>query len=361
MKIIHVVHNFFPNIGGNPIQVYETARRQAKEHDVEVYTTDPKNQFKPYEEIEGMKVFRFPSFAPNNAYYISKSLYKALKHVQGDVLHVHSFLVATSLSAELAFRRKKNGFQKIVFTPYFHEVASTPFRTFLHKIYDHVQKSLFFWADYIICLTNHETQVLHKKFNVPLEKMHVIPAGLDYDDYDKFHSDSKEYDFEILYTGRLERYKNVQQVVFQLPKLIQKYPQKRIHFTVLGKGPYSHKLQEIIKKTKMADHVTLKGFVTREDLVKHYKRADVFVTLANYESFGITIVEAVAAGTPVIISQLPIANDVLRNGNGFMVTNFDQLPEKFDYIMNHKLDVQFDPHPYTWDTIEKQTTKLYLE
>lgn len=360
MKIVHVVHNFFPNIGGNPIQVYETARRQAKAYDVAVYTTDPQNQHKNHETIENIEVHRYPSYTPGNAYYLSKGLYNACKTLRGDILHVHSSAVSTSFATYLAFRGRRNGFQRIVFTPYFHEVASTPFRTFLHRIYDRIQSRLFFWADNVICLTEYEKLFLNKTFKVPLDKLEVIPAGLNYDDFEDYEPDKKLYDFEILYTGRLEKYKNIHKVIYCLPDLIKKFPQKKIHYTIIGKGSYAGRLKEIIDETGLSANVTLKGFVSREELVKHYKRADLFVTLANYESFGITIVEALTAGTPVVISQLPIAKDII-NGNGLVVEDFNQLSAKMEYFINNEVKFKFDPKPYTWDAIEKQTTKLYFD
>jgi len=360
MKIIHVVHDFIPNIGGIQIAVFEIARRQAEYHEVEVYTGHPNNQYAKKEVIENITVFRFPSYAPNNSYHISIPLYKALKNIKGDVLHIHSFSTATSFSTYLALRGGRNGFKTIVFTPSFIEVATTPFRTFLHRIYDQIQKKLFFWSDRVICLSEYEKSVLHRKFKVPLSKMHVIPVGLNDSEFRECPPSERIYDFEILYAGRLEEHKNVQHVIYSLPKLIEKYPQKKIHFTVIGDGPYRKELERIIVKTGMKEYVSLNGFApSRQELIKSYKRADVFVTLSSTESFGMTIIEALAAGRPVIISDAPPIKHVVE-GNGFVISDFNQLSEKLEYIMTNKIKVNFDVEPYTWDTIERKTTKLYL-
>jgi len=354
-----IMHEFYPSVGGNQIQVYEISRRQAKHHSVIVYTTDPWHRYPRQEIIEGVHISRFDAYAPFNAYYISLPLFRAMQNVRGDVLHVHSYAVATSLLTFLALRGQKNRFRRVIFTPYFHEVASTPFRTFLHKFYDRIQKVLFFWADRVICLSEHERKLIHTKFKVPKHKLIVIPAGLNPSEFERVSVFEKEYDFEILYAGRIEKFKNIHWMIPALDKLIRKFPGKRIHFTVIGNGGYKVELQRLVKKAALENYVTFKDFVLREELIRHYKRADVFVSLSNYESFGITIIEALAAGTPVIISNLPPIKHVVK-GNGFVISDLNQLPEKLESIMTNKIKVNFDVTPYTWDTIERQTTKLYF-
>ncbi|MDZ7261133.1 MAG: glycosyltransferase [candidate division KSB1 bacterium] len=178
MKIVHVVHDFVPGVGGFQIAVFEIARRQARTHEVEVYSGYPNGRSVKKEIMDNIKVFRFPSYAPNNAYHISFPLYQALKDVEGDILHIYCFLTAIPFLAYLALRQAKNKFKKIIFTPGV-QVATTPFRIFLHKLYDPVQKRLFFWADKIICWTEHEKSLIQRQFKVPPTKMHVIPLGLD--------------------------------------------------------------------------------------------------------------------------------------------------------------------------------------
>jgi len=333
MKIIHVVHDFIPNIGGVQIAVFEIARRQARYYQVEVYAGYPKGRCIKKEVIEGIKVFRFPSYAPNNAYHLSFSLFKTLRNVKGDILHIHCFSTATSFLTYLALRGGRNGFKKIIFTPSFIEVATTPFRTFLHRIYDPVQKRLFFWSDEVICWSEYEKSLLQQKFKVPPFKMHVIPLGLNELEFRECPPGERIYDFEILYAGRLEEHKNVHLVLNGLLKLIKKYPQKKIHYTIIGDGPFRRKLEKIIAQKGLKDYVSLNGFApSRRELIKSYKRADVFVSLSSTESFGMTIIEALAAGTPVIISDAPPIKHVVE-GNGFVISDFNQLSEKLEYII----------------------------
>ncbi|MDZ7261134.1 MAG: glycosyltransferase [candidate division KSB1 bacterium] len=164
----------------------------------------------------------------------------------------------------------------------------------------------------------------------------------------------------MLYTGRLEKYKNVHQVIYCLPQLIKKYPQKNIHYTIIGDGPYRKKLEKIIAKAGVEKYVSITGFApSQQELIKSYKRADVFVSVSNTESFGMTIIEALAAGTPVIISDSPPIKHIV-NGNGFVLTDLHQLSEKIEYIMTNTINVNFDVEPYTWNSIERQTTQIYF-
>ena len=69
-------------------------------------------------------------------------------------------------------------------------------------------------------------------------------------------------------------------------------------------------------------------------LIKLYKKHDVYVNLARIESFGITIIEAIAAGLPVISFNTKGANEiVINNQNGFLIDQYDA-KEMADYLIN---------------------------
>jgi len=71
MKILFVTPRYYPHIGGVETHVQSIAERLVKRgYDVEVYATDPKGILPVIEVINGIKVRRFRSFAPNNAYYL---------------------------------------------------------------------------------------------------------------------------------------------------------------------------------------------------------------------------------------------------------------------------------------------------
>lgn len=357
MKIIQVCHAFYPRIGGVESYVYEISKRLAKKYDVYVYTTDPTGKLPKEELIDGIKVRRFKSIAPNDAYFLSIPLYFNIKNEHCDILHANSFSAFPSFLAYLAINRRT---KKFIFTPHFHPVGSTPLRTFLHKFYDPIQKKLFDRADKVVCLTNYEKDLVHKKFNIPFEKIEVIPNGITPEEF-RIKKPAKQFDFEILYVGRIEKYKNIHKVFPALKSLLQRHPDTDIHFTIIGKGPYKSKLNKLARKFNISNIISYEQDLSRKDLIERYKRADVFVMPSEYEAFCITVLESIASQTPVVISNLPTIKEFAPKNGSFVFRNTFELRDILEYIMQNRPKFEFEYERYSWDNVTKKVENIYKD
>lgn len=357
MKIIEVCPRYHPFIGGIETHVREISERIKKRgHDIEIFTTDPTGKLPRVEMINDIRVSRFKSFAPNESYFFTHQLYSALKKEFYDVLHAHSFQAFPAFIAFLARRLDK----KFIFTPHYQLNFHNSLRVFMHRLYDPIQKKIFLKSNKTICVSNYEMNTLHEKFHVPLEKMVVIPNGVNIEEIQDVKQPKKEYDFEILYSGRLERCKNIHVVLPALKKLIEENPNSNIHFTIVGKGIFKEKLLGLIKKLGLSKHVSFLQDLSKKELMKKYKRADVLVCLSHYEAFGLSIFEALACDTPVIVSNSGgFLSFVKNNYNGFILNDMNELTEKLKFLLNNKMHFEQDFSRYTWDSIAEKTLNVY--
>jgi glycosyltransferase involved in cell wall biosynthesis len=360
MKIIQVCPRFLPYRGGIETHVYEISKRLAKEHEVFVYTTDPSGILPKNEKIDDIKVRRFRSIAPNDAYFFSYSLFSALKNESCDVLHVHCFQALPSILAIKA--AKKSKVKKIVFTPHFHIVGGTRFRTFLRKFFDINQRSIFMKVNKIICISDHEKEILHRKFQIPLEKISVIPNGIDTKKFRKLLKIKKKDDFRILYVGRLEKYKRIHWILIALKRLIERNCHKKISLTIVGDGPFEKELLKFCKRLRIEKYVTFKKNLTFDELLKEYCSCNVFVMPSEYEAFGIAILEALACDKPVIVNRsLPMSN--LFSKHGYLIDSIDELETSLTNFLsnNNRFSEKFNVKSFDWDKITKQIFKVYEE
>ena len=360
MKIIQVSPRFISHkeikTGGIEAHVYEIAKRLAKKHDVYVFTTDPTGKLKKEEIIEGMKIVRFKSFAPNEAYFFSSEIYFALKEETCDILHVHSFQAVPSFLAHLA--TNKSNVKKFIFTPHYHPFASTPLRNLIRKFYDPIQKKTFERADKIICVSNHEKNLLHKNFDIPLKKMIKIPNGINVDEYKHLPKVKKEHEFQILYHGRLEKYKRVEWILSALKKIKSRFPEKDIHLSIVGKGPYENNLKKACKELEIMKYVTFKKNVTDEERAKEYVKCDVFVMPSEYEAFSLATLQALAFKKPVIVSNVGGLPELVEN-NGFIINSEEDLERSLLKALEKPLKVSFNLKKYSWDTIIDEISNVY--
>ncbi len=130
-------------------------------------------------------------------------------------------------------------------------------------------------------------------------RVRIIPNGID---LEKYKSDLPVEPVDdvktILYVGRLEKRKGVQYLLRAFTRLTKTHPQLRLQ--VVGDGPDRDKLKAFVK-TRRLSNVHFYGYVDEPTKIKMLQLATVFCSPALYgESFGIVLLEAMAAGTVVV-------------------------------------------------------------
>jgi len=360
MKIIQVCPRFLPCIGGVETHVYEISRRLAKNNEVFVFTTDSSGKLPKEEIIDGIKVRRFKSFAPNESYFFSFELLSALKKENCDILHSHSFHSMTSFLSYLATDKCKP--KKFIFTPHYNIGAGSKFRDFLHIFYDPIQKKLFWGANKVICVSRYEKDIIKKKFGVSEEKIVYIPNGLNLEEFDTVEKQTKLYDFEILFVGRLEKYKRVHEAIYALKPIIEKYPDKNIHFTIVGKGPYKQSLIKLTNDLNLSDKVSFEEDVPKKDLIKIYKRADVLCMLNRYEAFSIVTFEALACNKPVIAPNVGVFKEHKKNNYSiFLFDNNREFISILESMIGKEYNFKNNLESYDWSEITKKIESVYSD
>jgi glycosyltransferase involved in cell wall biosynthesis len=297
LKIAQICPRYFPDIGGVETHVKEISERLIKSgHNVDVITTDPTGQWKKEEIINGVKVIRFKAFAPSDSYYFAPQIYFYLKENKYDVVHAHSYHALPALFASLAGNQKR-----FVFTPHYHRTGHTFFRNLLHKPYRLFGKIIFSRADSVICVSDYERNLLESDFRIE-RKTVKIPNGINLQEfkslkYPEKYSKKAQKGKNLLYVGRLEEYKGIQYIIQNLPELHD------FRLKIVGKGPYKAELKNMANSLGVEERIEWLKDISRGELLQCYAEADIFVMLSSHEAFGITVAEALAAGTPCIVAK----------------------------------------------------------
>jgi len=353
MKVTHVCPRYHPHIGGVETYVRELAVRQAdRGYEVEVFTTDPGGKLPKEEEIDGVEVHRFPSFAPGEAYYFSGKLQRAIKKGSYDVLHAHSYHALPGPRALKSARARVK-----VFNPYFHGRGHTFFRNALHVPYRLWARGALSRADTIVTLSRHEVGLLERRFALEDKNKVIIPPGLDVNEIRETRKRHPRLAGEdrriVLSVGRLEEYKGVGKLLEALRRL----PQHRL--VIVGSGPHEDALRRQAGDLKVAGRVEWRGSVSRDELLKEYRSASVFAALSPYESYGITVAEALALGTPCVVVRagaLQEFEDGKRcRGVGWPV----DAAELADAISGPFPQERKRPEAWSWDDVVEKVEEAY--
>lgn len=182
-----------------------------------------------------------------------------------------------------------------------------------------IEKICYAQVDRFIVLSETFRQLLHDEYQVPLDKICVIPAGITIEDFQVDLSPlearrklSWEFDRPtIVVVRRLAKRMGLENLLDAIDTVRHKYP--KVSLKIAGKGPLRSALKQQIQAKNLAKNVELLGFVPDADLPFVYRAADFSVvpTLA-LEGFGLVVIESLAAGTPVLGTPICAIPEILR-------------------------------------------------
>lgn len=130
----------------------------------------------------------------------------------------------------------------------------------------------------------------------------------------------------LIYVGRIAEEKNIEEVLHLYNKAL-KYV-KNTKLLIVGGGPYLSNLKGIVKDYGIEDYVKFTGMIDIDEIYKYYKIGDIFVTASTSETQGITYIEALASGLPVICRWDTCIKDLIINGQtGFTYENEKEFME----------------------------------
>ena len=120
---------------------------------------------------------------------------------------------------------------------------------------------------------------------------------------------------------------------------------------------------DIARRLNISEFVSWRGFISKNELIEEYKKADIFLLLSRSEAYGIVVAEALALGTPCIVTNTTALNEFTREPGCFGV-DYPPDPKKVAelIIKIHESDVQVGPFSdkiRTWDKVAEEYERLY--
>jgi glycosyltransferase involved in cell wall biosynthesis len=372
MKILQITSTFFPVIGGQEKVVYEISKRIVKKgHEVTILTTDlfckEKNIIKE-EIIDGIKIIRFKNDLYLGGYGYSKDAINWLKEnwKKFDVVHSQGYNRFLSEFAIKILSKKV----PIIFSP--HGFIHTKKNYFFKVIHDLTIGKYIKKANYCTALTKLDYEY-YKKLGVNIKKIVEIPNGVD---VEKFSKISKEYvekfkekykikSPSLLYVGRIHKSKGLQYVVDAIKNL-------DVQLVIVGNDAgYKEKLKKQIKKIGLENRIIFTESLNDKELNSAYYASDIFILFSGWEGFGIVIIEAMATGKPVIVSDrgaLPYLVKNKKNGLVVPFKNIKKLEESIKFLIENKKELRRIEDEgkkfakkYDWKNIVNKYEKLYKD
>jgi len=365
MKIAQVCPRFPPYIGGIETHVREISERLVERgFELEVLSCDPSGKLPKEEVINNVRVVRFRSWAPSEAYYFSRELKKYLtkNSAKFDVVHAHSYHAFPALYC--AQTKSRN---MLVLTPHYLGRGQTFFRNVLHVPYKFVAKKIFERSDKVICVSRYEKDLVMNRFNLRQDKVVVIPNGINTDELSRYKWRPKFPHPRITYSGRLERYqKNVDKLVQAFKILVNEYG-VNAQLLIIGTGPYEKRLRRLIDKLGLQNLVILKHSLHREAYLEEIASSNVFVLPSEHECYGIVAAESIVMGVPTVVANSTALSEFVKNGLAFGIDT-PITPQRIASTLYETLsrpqttkNCSFKDKLLSWDQVVNQVEQLYLK
>ena len=233
----------------------------------------------------------------------------------------------------------------------------------------------------IIPLSTSTKSELIKYYNVPEEDIEVIPLGVDLDEFRPLRNQNlielkKKYGIQegdiVLNIVATEFHRKGLAELIKSLSIVKNEAKSNLKLLVVGGGQNTIGFDYLglADRLGVMDNIIFTGHV--EDLNKHYNLADIFVFPTKYEGFGIPVIEAMAAGLPVVTTNTAAGEDAVENGkNGLLIedpTDVREIAEKTSILIEDEnlrnqmcKNARRTAEKFTWDNTAKRTLEVYEE
>ncbi len=302
MKIL-IADNLFPRMR---FQLKEVSTFLGAYQTPEGYDEQFKNYLSGISPTERARALYGPNVF-QEAYLFAQKVRRIALEEEFDVIHAHDHW-----SFPAAIAAKEVTGKPLVVHVHITEFDKSGGLSVNQRVYD-MEREGMHKADLIIVVSNFIKHRLINNYGVPEWKIRVVHNAAEPIDQDIQHDASKikENDKIVLFIGRITLQKGPDYFVEAARKVLEK--DLDVKFIMAGTGDMLPRMIERVAELGIADKFIFPGFVSRDEVAKLNKIADVFVMPSVSEPFGIVPLEAMWQETPAIISKQSGVSEVLNN------------------------------------------------
>ena len=380
MKILQGCVRYPPAPGGaeTVVKAYSEGLRDLG-HDVEVITTDlytetPFVKKEMPSEVNGINVTRHKAYTVSGEahYVLAPGMVQSFLSKKADIIHTHSYGYFQNHAGWIRERFQSTPW---VITPHFHPSWSMwggAKRKTLREFYDTViGKGTMESADLITCVSKHERDMLVSEIGISEDNIKIIYNGINWNDWQILPDKNifrKQYpdisDKFVLFAGRLATNKGLTDLISAMDLVNQKSVDLVITGADMGLGKQLEK--EALEKGVRMHRL---GHIDDETYRSVLAAAEMLVLPSEYEAFGIVLLEAAAAETAVIGTNVGGIPEAMSPGNNGLIVEYNDVDNLSKSIATLLDDAKLCKEMgkagrvwaknFSWDSILKELEQEY--
>ena len=240
------------------------------------------------------------------------------------------------------------------------------------RVYE-VEKAGMEAADRVVTVSDFTKKLVMEHYGIPESKITVVHNGIESDDYPA--RDENDFGIQklkdagykiVLFVGRLTLQKGPDYFLYAAKKILE-YRQKTM-FVIAGSGDMEGKIMQMAAEMGISGNLLFVGFLRGEALSRIYHSADVFVMPSVSEPFGITPLESLLHGTPVVMSKQSGASEVILHAMKMDFWDVDEMADKILSVLSYPTmkgemtkNGGREAASCSWDKAAGKLQKLYSE
>lgn len=293
-----------------------------------------------FKGILGLKIIHHnPKIFPGSRKYllfIDRLLHfkKVLKEVKPDVLHSGNLW-------NYGFLGSLSSFHPHLSMPFGSDILVQPDKLFFIKW---INKFTLLRGDMVTCDNEIVKRKIIKDYGYTEEKIVVFPWGIELDMFNpKVDGNSVraalgwEDNIIVIMTRHLLPIYGISYFIKALPQVIYRNPKVRV--ILIGSGPLESEIKRLIKRNQLEKYTKIIGRIDRERMAQYLNAADIYVSSSLSDGTSVSLLEAMACGLPIIISDLETNREWIKDYyNGFLVStkNVEMLSNKIICLAESK-------------------------
>ncbi|WP_311164568.1 glycosyltransferase family 4 protein [Streptococcus cristatus] len=324
MRIGLFTDTYFPQVSGVATSI-RTLKTELEKlgHKVFIFTTTDKDVNR-YEDWQIIRIPSVPFFAFKDRRVAYRGFSNALeiaRQYQLDIIHTQTEFSLGLLGIWIA---------KELRIPVVH-TYHTQYEDYVHylakgmvirpSMVKYIVRGFMSDLDGVVCPSEIVYDLL-VGYKIKAEKR-VIPTGIDLAKFDRpelSREDIKKLRFKLgiaedevmlLSLSRISYEKNIQAIVEALPMVLEE--NAKVKLVIVGDGPYAEDLKALVTQLHIKDSVIFTGMIAPSDTALYYKAADFFISASTSETQGLTYLESLASGTPIIAHGNPYLDNVISD------------------------------------------------
>ncbi|MCU9532938.1 glycosyltransferase family 4 protein [Streptococcus sp. CSL10205-OR2] len=324
MRIGLFTDTYFPQVSGVATSIYTLKTELEKlGHDVYIFTTTDKH-VKRFEDptIIRLPSIPFVSFTDRRIVYRGLfSAYKIAKKYDIEIIHTQTEF-GMGLLGKMVGKALRIPVVHTYHTQYEDYVGYiAKGKVIRPSMVKYIVRGYLNDLDGVICPTRIVYNILDG-YDIKIPKQ-IIPTGIKLDQFvnrevsqDSICSLREELgilpdETMLLSLSRISYEKNIQAIILQFPLVLAE--NDKVKLVIVGDGPYLDNLKDLVNQLGIYDHVIFTGMVNHEETVRYYKSSDFFISASTSETQGLTYIESLASGKPVIAHGNPYLDDLIND------------------------------------------------